>query len=219
MKKLEVYLEVGKKRVFAGALDWPGWCRSGPDEHSALTALIVYGPRYKRSLMSVARGLAIPRTVSNLTVVERLQGNPTTDFGAPDGVPSLDRQPLEKGELERWTKLLRASWKAFDTSSKTAGSKTLAKGPRGGGRDVAKMRKHVLEAEGAYLHALGGRYRGADLAELRTQFLEALAARVRGELPDKGPRGGKRWVPRFAVRRSAWHSLDHAWEIQDRGQL
>lgn len=25
----DVYLEAGKKRVFACAADWPGWCRSG----------------------------------------------------------------------------------------------------------------------------------------------------------------------------------------------
>ena len=32
----------------------------------------------------------------------------------------------------------------------------------------------------------------------------------------KGPRGGKRWTPRYFVRRLVWHALDHAWEIQDR---
>ena len=29
---VETYLEVGAKRVFAGALDWPGWCRSARRE-------------------------------------------------------------------------------------------------------------------------------------------------------------------------------------------
>ena len=34
-------------------------------------------------------------------------------------------------------------------------------------------------------------------------------------LPD--PRTTKRpWSPRYAVRRAAWHVLDHAWEIEDR---
>jgi hypothetical protein len=37
-----------------------------------------------------------------------------------------------------------------------------------------------------------------------------------GELPDFGPRGGERWPALFAIRRSAWHALDHAWEIEDR---
>jgi hypothetical protein len=32
----DVYLEIGAKRTFAGALDWPGWCRSGGDEAAEL---------------------------------------------------------------------------------------------------------------------------------------------------------------------------------------
>jgi len=34
-------LKTGKKKTFAGALDWPGWCRSGRDEQDALQALII----------------------------------------------------------------------------------------------------------------------------------------------------------------------------------
>ena len=40
---IAIYLEVGQKKTFAGALDWPGWCRSGRDEASALAE---YAPRY-----------------------------------------------------------------------------------------------------------------------------------------------------------------------------
>ena len=29
-------------------------------------------------------------------------------------------------------------------------------------------------------------------------------------------RVAKPWSPRYAVRRAAWHVLDHAWEIEDR---
>ncbi len=42
---IEIYLEIGEKRTFAGALDWPGWSRSGKDEVSAMQALIDYGAR------------------------------------------------------------------------------------------------------------------------------------------------------------------------------
>ena len=45
-RSIEVYIEAGSKRVFAGALDWPGWCRSAKDEDGALAALVAYGPRY-----------------------------------------------------------------------------------------------------------------------------------------------------------------------------
>ena len=43
---ISVYLERGKRRVFAGALDWPGWCRIGRDEEAALQALVDIGARY-----------------------------------------------------------------------------------------------------------------------------------------------------------------------------
>jgi len=39
LNKIDAYLEIGKKRTFAGAMDWPGWCRSGRDEASALEAM------------------------------------------------------------------------------------------------------------------------------------------------------------------------------------
>jgi hypothetical protein len=70
----------------------------------------------------------------------------------------------------------------------------------------------VIEADGYYLAALAGPGRGSE----RKAFIDALWERHRGELPDSGPRGGRRWTARYAIRRSAWHALDHAWEIEDR---
>jgi len=35
-KPIPVYIESGAKKVFACAVDFPGWCRSGKDEASAL---------------------------------------------------------------------------------------------------------------------------------------------------------------------------------------
>ena len=54
------------------------------------------------------------------------------------------------------------------------------------------------------------------MPDVHEAFVEALAAKVRGELPERGPRGGERWPAAFAIRRTAWHALDHAWEIEDR---
>src|SRR5260370_16412113 len=39
-----IYLEVGRKRVFASALDWPGWTRAGKDEKLGIEALLAYLP-------------------------------------------------------------------------------------------------------------------------------------------------------------------------------
>jgi hypothetical protein len=47
-------------------------------------------------------------------------------------------------------------------------------------------------------------------------MLDALEASARGEIPARGPRGGRRWSPRYFVRRATWHILDHVWEIEDR---
>lgn len=38
-----VYLERGKRWVFACALDWPGWCRRGRSEELALEQLAAKG--------------------------------------------------------------------------------------------------------------------------------------------------------------------------------
>jgi len=54
------------------------------------------------------------------------------------------------------------------------------------------------------------------MADVRASFLGVLSRRVRGEDPLRTPRSGTLWSPRYAVRRSAWHALDHAWEIEDR---
>ena len=51
----------------------------------------------------------------------------------------------------------------------------------------------------------------AAVAELRKRMLEA----IRGP-SDGSPIAGKKWPPRYAARRVAWHALDHAWEIEDR---
>ncbi|MGH2809540.1 MAG: hypothetical protein ACRDIA_01520, partial [Actinomycetota bacterium] len=59
-----------------------------------------------------------------------------------------------------------------------------------------------------------GNSSASETAAVRETFLEALKARAAGEIPDRGPRGGKRWTARYAIRRSAWHALDHAWEIR-----
>src|SRR6266542_2620909 len=151
-----VYLEVGSRRVFAGALDWPGWARSGKDEALALEALADYAPRY--AVVAERAGLAFPATAGDeLRVVEQVAGSATTDFGALDRVVSSDTDPVGGDEAERFAALLRASWAVFD----------------------------------------------------------AVVA-VLGAPSDGTPAAPKGWPARYAVRRFAWHVLDHAWEIQDR---
>ena len=217
----EVYLEVGAKRVFACAVDWPGWCRSGPDEASALAALLEYGPRYARVVGSARLGFEAPARVEDVRIVERLAGNATTDFGAPGVIPSADRGDASDADYLRLEKVLRAAWRALDAARKRAEGKVLRKGPRGGGRELDAIVRHVIEADRSYLAGLGWKLRPSDrladaLDQTRSAITNALAASARGEIPATGPRGGKRWPVRYFVRRSAWHVIAHAWEIERR---
>ncbi|HEX6384763.1 MAG TPA: hypothetical protein VF177_08850 [Anaerolineae bacterium] len=221
--KIDVYLEIGKKKTFAGAIEWPGWSRSGRDEGSALQALLEYGPRYGRVLNETGLGFQAPADTAAFTVVERLEGNATTDFGAPDMAPSNDARPVGDEALRRFQALLQACWWAFDAAAEAAVGQELRKGPRGGGRELEGIVQHVLGAEAGYLRQLGWKFKQAERDDLdeevrrtRLAILEGLAAAARGELPARGPRGGLRWTPRYFVRRVAWHVLDHAWEIEDR---
>lgn len=223
--QIQVYLEIGQTRTFAVALDWPGWCRSGRDQDSALQALYEYGPRYARALQRTRLSFHAPSEPADLVVVERQAGNATTDFGAPALALPPDTQPIDPAELQRFQKVLKACWRAFDTAVQAASGQKLRKGPRGGGRDVTKIMEHVRDVDAAYLTSLGGKLEPSDenepsqaLAHVRQAILATLISAARGEVPERGPRGGVRWTPRYFVRRLAWHELDHAWEIEDRAE-
>jgi hypothetical protein len=195
---LGVYLEVGAKRVFASAADWPGWCRSGKDEEAALANLAAYTPRYAR--VTKLAHLEIPKD-PRFDVIERVKGNATTDFGAP-GVPTKhEAKPIATKERERLAAVTEACWKYLDQVVAKA-PQELRKGPRGGGRDRDKMYAHVLDAEVGYASAIGLRLKAPDR--------EALSEVFRNPIKDT------KWPVTYAMRRIAWHTLDHAWEIEDR---
>lgn len=221
---IELYLESGNRRVFAGALDWPGWCRAGRDRDSALEALLQYGPRYAAVVHDAGLPFSPPVVRDRLLVREQLTGNATTDFGAPNTVPECDtRKTLTAAEKQRYVALLQAAWRRFDRAVEQAEGKTLNTGPRGGGRDLEKIVRHVLESDGAYLSQLAVRHNLAPelplaemLAERRRAIVQMLSRAQQGELPDSRPRGGAVWTPHIFIRRVLWHLLDHLWEIEDR---
>ena len=220
---IQIYVESGTKRTFAGATGWPGWCRSGRRDSDALEALVAYAPRYASVLAGSVRGFEAPSSVSDLQVVERMRGDATTDFGAPSVAPESDALPLDLRELKRLISILGASWRAFDDAVDAATGKELRKGPRGGGRELGAIVDHVLGAESSYVGRLAatrpkleGRDRREAAEEERATVRDALTRAVTDGLPEKGPRGGSIWLPRYFVRRAAWHVLDHAWEIEDR---
>jgi hypothetical protein len=212
-----ICLEVGKQKVFATALDWPGWCRAGRDEDGALAALAAAAPRY--ALVAREAGVQFgARLAEEFDVIERLPGSASTDYGVPGAIAAYDSEPLKKTEAERLVSLVTAGWTVFDRVV-TAAPAELRKGPRGGGRDRDKIVEHVVTAEAsAYAGKLGLHLSVPDyrdsvaIAAFRTELLEPLRAAVGPAAPVlKG-----RWPARYAARRIAWHALDHAWEIEDR---
>jgi len=216
-----VVVERGTKRIFASAVDWPGWARSGRDERAALEALLAYAPRYSSVVARAKLGFVPPADLGSLQVIERVHGNATTDFGAPGVAAKSDATVVDAAELARLRKLLTAGWRAFDAGVASARGKTLRAGPRGGGRSLTAIVAHVRDAEAGYLSGLGWPFKssasGRELIEqTRSAVLEGLAASAGGKIAAKGPRGGISWKPRFFARRLLWHALDHLWEIEDR---
>jgi hypothetical protein len=195
---IPVYLEIGAKKTFALAVDWPGWARSAKTPDGAIEALAGYEGRYR--MVVEGAGEEWPE-VDGFDVVEEVAGNASTDFGAPGAVPDLDRSPLDGRLVTLW----RACWETFDRVA-AAAPEELRKGPRGGGRDTSKMIAHVDEADRAYARQMRVKPGEIPTSELRAAMVAAALT----------PAADAKWPPRYLIRRSAWHALDHAWEIEDR---
>jgi hypothetical protein len=213
---IRVMVELGRKKAVAAALDWPGWNRSGRSEAEALEVLAAYRPRYAK--VAELAGLAHEfRRAGEMTVVERLEGTGMTDFyGLSFRSAESEHEPISDAACVRRIALLRASWTYFDEVASGV-SAELRKGPRGGGRDRDAIVRH---ANGAEIHEfakkvgvntpLDARERPDDLRAHR----EAFSAAIR----DYNARGApaRTWTVLFVIRHSAYHMLDHAWEMEDR---
>jgi hypothetical protein len=211
-----VAIETGAKRTFATAVDWPGWSRSGRTEEAALAALVAAASRYAVAAGEAGEAFPATLTVEAIEVVERIEGDGGTDFGVPGRVTQHDRRPVSVVEADRLRRLVRGAWTVFDHVAEAAPAE-LRKGPRGGGRDRDRVVDHVLGADHLYAGVIGIRVpapsRGdpGSIAAMRSAMLGLL-----GQASDGSPVNGRKWPPRYAAARIAWHALDHAWEIEDR---
>jgi hypothetical protein len=208
-----VFTESGKTRVFASALDWPGWARRAKTEELALEALADYLPRYA----PVVRLAGLEPPQGELVIVERHPGlAKNADFGALGEIAQSETAPLPAREGARLASLLEAAWSAFDEVAAAAPAE-LRKGPRGGGRDTDQIVAHVRDAELMYARKLG---LSRDKAQAGPDGWPALRAWIGAALRDPEtlvtPPNG--WPPRYGARRLAWHVLDHLWEIEDKSE-
>ncbi len=209
--RMRVLVESSPKKVFVAALEWPGLVRAGKDEPLAVESLLEHLPRY--AVVAAAAGEVIPEDGVAVDVVERHEGGSGTAFGVPGVTGDADRRPVDAGEARRLAAIVAASWAELDRVAATA-PEALRKGPRGGGRDTSKVVKHVNEADTAYAQVMGIKASAHDRAAvlaMREAMLDVLR-----QPSDGSPIAGRRWTPRYAARRIAWHALDHAWEIEDR---
>ncbi len=215
MGSIEVGEEVGGKKTFVWAIDWPGWSRGARTAELARETLLAYAPRY--AVVAQVAGLTLPSIDdSAVDVVESVGGGSGTDFGVPSSITDRDRERVTLAQAKRLADLVGAAWTVFDRVAADA-PPSLRKGPRGGGRDRDKMIGHVIEADHAYAREIGVRSPPGSLDD--REAVEAEREAVLGVLrqPSDGrPLADRKWTQRYAARRIAWHALDHAWEMEDR---
>lgn len=212
-ERIAVTVEATARKAFATALDWPGWSRAARTQDLALVALADYAPRYA----VVAREAGEAVSPGAYEVVEQTGGGSGTDFGVPSAITELDRRPVGAGEAPRLARLVEAAWVVFDQVAASAPAE-LRKGPRGGGRDRDKMVAHVTEADWYYAREIGLHLKQPDPTDRpAVEAMRAAMLEILRQPSDGSPLAGRKWTARYAARRTAWHALDHAWEMEDRG--
>ena len=204
------------KRWVAVAADWPGLERGARKEDEAVEKLVRYVPRYLPVAKRVRRGSELAAQ-TEVDIVGRYTGTGSTDFWGISFAPSpLDHAPFDAPTFDRQAALLRAAWAEFD---ETAGrvSAELRLGPRGGGRSRDDIVRHVRAVEGSdFSQRVGAPSELEDmatssgLARHRDRFIEAM----RAWYAEGKPLG--KWTIPYLLRHTAYHVLDHSWEMQDR---
>ncbi|MGN6793650.1 MAG: hypothetical protein ACTHJW_14790 [Streptosporangiaceae bacterium] len=219
----DVYTETGQRVTFACVPQWPGWCRKGRSEDAALAELAAYASRYAAVAERAGVRFDAAAAAGQFAVVERVPGTATTDFGALDVPPELDKDRPPPDQLASLITLVAAAWEMFEETA-AAAPPALRKGPRGGGRDRDGIAAHVRETEVLHARMLGLKERPLSLADaeaaaaLRDRILAEITAAAGNEqaVNQAGFGSKSRRPPMFVARRTAWHALDHAWEIQDK---
>lgn len=207
-----------EKKAVAFAVDWPGWSRGARSVDAALATLESYRDRYRPVAALAGLGAGF-HGAGALDVVEDRVGTGSTDFWGISFSPcSLEHGPMDRDELERKITLLRACWAFFDGVAARV-SPEMRKGPRGGGRDRDRIISHTVRTESEFFaKKVGLRIpeRAAltpeGLREYRTSYIEAIRAYERGEVR----RQMRSWTLAFLIRHSAFHTMDHAWEMEDK---
>jgi len=200
----------------ADAAEWPGLERGAKTEDLAIERIASYRSRY----LPVAEraGMAADLTAQiDVDIIGRYPGVGSTDFWGISFAPSpLDREPFEATTFDRQVRLLRAAWSEFDATAAGV-SAELRPGPRGGGRSRDQIVRHVLLNEGlSFSSRVQAKTEPAEfevpggLERHRDRFVDAMRAWYTAGRPLG------RWTVPYLLRHTAYHALDHTWEMQDR---
>ncbi len=206
------------KKVAAFAIDWPGWSRGAKTPGAAVDLLEVYRDRYR----TVARRAGLEAefdAAGDLDIVEDHVGVGSTDFWGISFAPSsFEQEPMPTDELERKLGLLESAWSYFDDVAALV-SPEMRKGPRGGGRNRDEIIRHALGWERADLEKRVGVVADPVVPPtpegLRSHHDEYVAA-LRTYNAEGRMAGGRNWTIALLLRHTAFHVLDHAWEMEDK---
>ncbi len=206
------------KRSVAFSLDWPGWSRGAKTAAVAFDTLERYRARY-RPVAELAGMAAEFDAAGPLEVVEERVGTGSTDFwGISFSPSSTEHGPMPDAELERKLTLLQAAWAFFDGVAARV-SPEMRTGPRGGGRDRNRIVRHTIRTESEdFAKQVGIRIpeEGALSPEGLKRHRETYLAAIRDYNAGKIDRKMRSWTLPFLIRHSAFHTLDHAWEMEDK---
>jgi hypothetical protein len=205
-------------RSVAFSVDWPGWSRGAKTAELALESLEAYRDRY-RPIAALAGMSEEFDSAGRLKIVEDKVGTGSTDFWGISFSPSArERRKMRDEELDRAITILQACWKFFDRVAARV-SPEMRKGPRGGGRDRDRIIRHTIRVESEdFAKQLGLRIQEgaaltpAGLRKHRKAYDAAMRAYNAGEVPKRM----RTWTLPFLIRHSAFHTLDHAWEMEDK---
>jgi len=215
--ELRVALEIGPngKQVVAVAPDWPGLARGAKTADAAIERIRAYVPRYAPIAMEagIAESFA-PNP--GIVVVDQYPGVGSTDFwGITFAFSRFDQQAMTQDELDRELTLIRGCWAFFD-DVRSRVSAEMARGPRGGGRNRDQIVRHTFVSELDMAKKVGLRWtqeRHPSEMEL-AEYRDAYCATIRAYHAEG--KTARKWPLRYLIRHTAFHTLDHAWEMEDK---
>ena len=215
--ELRVMLEIGSKgkKVAAVAPDWPGLERGARTGEAAIERLQSFLPRYAK-VAKLAGVDAEFAAITSVDLVETYPGNGSTDFwGISFAFSTIDRQDLSNEELERELTLMQACWAFFD-EARSRVSAEMRKGPRGGGRDRDHIVRHTLFTEQNWAAKIEVRTPQGEM--LTDEGLEAHRKAYSNAIREFHSQGkmARTWPLRYLIRHIAYHTMDHAWEMEDK---